>query len=171
LDTYQPWYCVECQPCQETRAARELRNQSFMVFLPRLVVEHTKRGTVMVPLFPKYLFVSFDVVTPRWRSIHSTFGVRRLMSCNAETPLTVPENLMAMLIVNAGPDQVFDFRPAGPRFHVEQRLRVTSGPFENFEGLCTATGPRRVSLLLEFLGGQREVTVDADRVAVAAEAA
>ena len=72
------WYVVQTQVNSENKAAANLLRQGYEVYLPRYWKRrrHARRvETVPVPLFPRYLFVGFDPMTARWRSIQSTFGV------------------------------------------------------------------------------------------------
>ncbi len=87
------WYAVYTQPRNEERAHEHLARQGFEVFLPRYLKRrsHARRVTVApAPLFPRYLFVSFDASQQRWRAIRSTRGVIDLVS-NGDTPVPVPE--------------------------------------------------------------------------------
>ena len=66
------WYVVQTQVHAENRAAANLLRQGYEVYLPRYLKRrrHARRvETVPMPLFPRYLFVAFDVMTARWRSI------------------------------------------------------------------------------------------------------
>jgi transcriptional antiterminator RfaH len=78
------WYVVQTRPHAEVRAAQHLQRQGFATYLPRHLKRrrHARRTEIVAaPLFPRYLFVLVDMATQRWRSIHSTIGVSRLV-CN-----------------------------------------------------------------------------------------
>ena len=65
----------------------------FETYLPRYEKRrrHARRvETVAAPLFPRYLFVAIDLASQRWRSIHSTIGVSRLV-CNGEDPAVLAD--------------------------------------------------------------------------------
>ena len=49
--------------------------------------------TVAAPLFPRYVFVAFDIAVQQWRSIQSTIGVSRIV-CNGYDPASVPEPVL-----------------------------------------------------------------------------
>ena len=86
------WYVVQTQPHAESKAMGHLIRQGFAAYLPRCLERrrHARKiETVAAPLFPRYLFVTVDIKTQRWRCIHSTFGVSRLV-CNGDDPAPVP---------------------------------------------------------------------------------
>ena len=90
------WYVVHTQPNNEGRAEANLRHQGFATYVPRYLRSrrHARRTeTVARPLFPRYLFVSFDIARDRWRAIYSTIGVRALIAVGEE-PMAVPEDVV-----------------------------------------------------------------------------
>src|SRR5665213_356294 len=77
------WYVVQTHAGSEYKARLELHDQAFHCFLPECVerISHARKVTSRRgPLFPGYLFVSFDVGMTAWRSINGTRGVVRLIS-------------------------------------------------------------------------------------------
>src|SRR5688572_14127381 len=86
------WYAVYTQPRNETLACEHLARQGFEVFLPRYLKRrsHARRiEMVPMPLFPRYLFVSFDADGANWRVIRSTRGVIDLVrNCLDPVPVS-----------------------------------------------------------------------------------
>jgi transcriptional antiterminator RfaH len=93
------WYVVQTQVNAEAKAAANLGQQGFAVYLPRylkLSSHARKMDTVMRPLFPRYLFVAIDLATQRWRAIHSTLGVSHLV-CWSGRPASVEDEVIDAL--------------------------------------------------------------------------
>src|SRR5262249_1580125 len=93
------WYVVQTQPHAESKAVEHLARQGFGAYLPRYLKRrrHARKGEMIgAPLFPRYLFVAVDLETQRWRAIHSTSGVARLV-CNGDEPAPVPPNVVLAL--------------------------------------------------------------------------
>ena len=91
IDSNGRWYVAQTHPHAETKAAGHLMRQGFAVYLPRHLKRrrHARRvENVPAPLFPRYLFIAVDMATQRWRSIHSTIGVTRMV-CNGDLPAAV----------------------------------------------------------------------------------
>ena len=161
------WFLVQTQPHSERKAVEHLARQGFETYLPRYLKRrrHARRTeTVAMPLFPRYLFVSVDMMTQRWLSIRSTIGVSSLV-CWGDTPAQVPDAIVHSLRDREVAGMVaLDQRP---RFAPGERVRITDGVFANclglFEGLSDQA---RVAVLLDLLG--RKVRVKIDDLSVAA---
>ncbi len=85
IESKPSWYVVQTHANAEVKAATHLGRQGFEVYLPRFLKRrrHARRVEIVpAALFPRYLFVA-DIASQRWRSIHSTIGVCRLL-CNGD---------------------------------------------------------------------------------------
>lgn len=163
------WYVVQTQPNAERKAATHLVRQRFETYLPRYLKRrrHARRVDIVpAALFPRYMFVAVDLATQRWRAIHSTIGVARLV-CNGEVPAPVPLGIVEQL--KAGED-ASGFIPLDtrPRFAPGDKIRVLDGVFSTCLGLIdSVTDRERVAILLDLLGRKVRVVLDADFIAAA----
>jgi len=153
------WYVVHTQPNGEARADLNLRRQGFATYLPRYGRQRSharRREMVKRPLFPRYIFVGLDLARDRWRAIHSTFGVNRLVLAGEE-PLPVPECVIDEIRAREdGEGLVALGLPAG--VGPGSRIRLVDGIFADAKGVLERIADdRRVAILLELLG--REVRV------------
>lgn len=72
------WYCAICKHQQELRAAKELRNQKYAVYLPKLYRHPTDDDFGRGPhglRFPGYIFVAFDYELGEHGPINNTRGL------------------------------------------------------------------------------------------------
>lgn len=149
------WFVVQSHPKQETTAQREIINQGIQSFVPLVAVQRS-RAVELVPLFPGYLFALFDPTRDRWRPLCSTRGVKALMGSAPDRPTPVPsgvvEHLLATQSLRAVVQDIAPL-PIAPG----SRVRVGAGPFADQMGICLWSDERRVRLLLEILGGMREI--------------
>jgi transcriptional antiterminator RfaH len=107
--------------------------------------------TVLAPLFPGYVFVSFDVDNDQWRSINGTFGVRRLISFDPARPQPMPDAAMIQLLARCRDGIVT--RLIGD-IQAGDAVRIISGPFaEQLAKVETLDGKGRVRVLMDILGG------------------
>jgi transcriptional antiterminator RfaH len=93
------WFVAQTHPHCEAKASIHLARQGFATYLPRYLRRrrHARRvEQTAAPLFPRYLFVSINLVCQRWRSIDSTIGVTRLV-CNGDVPTPVPQPVIDAL--------------------------------------------------------------------------
>ena len=159
------WFVVMTQPHKEDLAAQNLRNQSFLTFLPRQLttVRHSRRTLQKLnPVFPQYLFVSLDPAKQRWRAVNGTLGVRNLLAGPAG-PLPVRAGVIETMLASSDERQVLKFHQPGLK--PGDKVRLISGPFAGMLGsLYSLDAPRRVRLLLEIMNGAVLASVEADSV-------
>jgi transcriptional antiterminator RfaH len=163
------WYVVQTHARAEVKAYAQLVRQGFDVYLPRFLKRrrHARRVEIVpVPLFPRYLFVSVDLETQRWRSIHSTVGISRLL-CNGDVPAQVADGVIDEL-ESRHDERGFIRLAAKPQFAAGASVRIVEGAFSSclgiFEGM---TDNQRISILLDLLGRKVRVVLDADAVTAA----
>jgi transcriptional antiterminator RfaH len=163
------WYVVQTQPHAESKAIGHLVRQGFAAYLPRYLKRrrHARKiETVAAPLFPRYLFVAVDMETQRWRSIHSTFGVSRLV-CNGDEPAPVPEAVVAELQSRVDA-QGFVRLERRPQFVPGEHVRIVDGVFADSLGLFEGMADReRVAILLDLLGRKVRILLDENAIRAA----
>ena len=163
------WYVVQTQPHAERKAIGHLVRQGFAAYLPRYLKRrrHARKiETVAAPLFPRYLFVAVDMETQRWRSIHSTFGVSRLV-CNGDEPAPVPEAVVAELQSRVDA-QGFVRLERRPQFVPGEHVRIVDGVFADSLGLFEGMADReRVAILLDLLGRKVRILLDENAIRAA----
>ena len=163
-DHANTWFLGQLKPNCHNIAKRNLIRQGFQTFLP--LQEETKRirdkfTTEMRPLFPGYIFIALDILQGSWRAVNSTYGITRLVSLGKE-PTAVPRDLVSQLMLRC--DHEGKLLP--PKlFKPGDQVMMTKGPFTNFiatiESIAT---DQRVYVLMELMGGQTRVAVDAEHV-------
>ncbi len=157
------WYALRCKPRKEDVVWRQVQNQGFVVYYPRLkVVPVNPRSRKIKPYFPGYLFIQADLdqigkSTFQW--MPHTLG---LVSFGGE-PAIVPENLLQTIQVrvdeiNAAGGEVFEGLKPG------DVIRINEGPFSGYEAIFDTRlpGSVRVRVLLELLGSHRRVPLVMD---------
>jgi transcriptional antiterminator RfaH len=169
MDETKKWYVVQTHPNSEAKAIAHLQRQGFKAYLPRYLKRrrYARRvEMVAAPLFPRYLFVSIDLATQRWLSIHSTVGVARLL-CNGSAPTPIGEEVIETL--KREEDQLgFVKLQARTKFASGDRIKVFDGVFCASIGLFeSSTDEERVSVLLDLLGRKVRVVLDSGLVAAA----
>ena len=147
----QRWYAVATQPAREGIAVRQLQNQGFKTYLPlrKKTVRHNRRLlNKSAPLFPGYLFVSFDLAAVRWQAINNTLGVKHLVSVG-DRPAQLPSGFVESLIGSVGEDGCVT---CNPDLKTGDRVEFLAGPFAQQIGeLLMRTDSGRVAVLMECL--------------------
>lgn len=154
------WYVVQTQPCSEAKAACNLERQGYRVYLPRWRKRrsHARRvDWIAAPLFPRYLFVSFDIENTPWRAIHSTFGVSSMIATGDGMPRPMPDGIVEEIRVRETENGLIEIKPD---FRKGQPVIVGEGPFHEQVGLFERMNDsERVVILLSLLGRDVRVKV------------
>jgi transcriptional antiterminator RfaH len=150
------WYVVQSKPGQAEKAAQELQNQGFEIFLPLIKAEKLKRGKRIEqeePLFPGYLFIELSEVASNWRPIRSTRGVARIITFGNK-PAVVPDDVVEQL------RDSLKHRAEMHSLEPNQPVRITEGPFANLNAVFAEfDGEKRAFLLLEMLGQWQKISL------------
>ena len=144
------WYVAAVQPGRELLAARHLSRQGYEVFSPLRprTVRHARRtATLLAPVFPGYLFVSFDRTAASWRSINGTTGVRHLIAA-ADEPLPLPNGFVEGLAQLADARGVVSF---APDLKVGEKVQLVCGPFAQRIGTLQSLDAKgRITVFLDL---------------------
>jgi transcriptional antiterminator RfaH len=167
-DNRLPWFAVQTQPRRESAAEGTLRRLGIAVFLPRYrkrTILHGYRREVVGPLFPGYLFATFDP-GECLRMVHYAHGVRAVVMFGGE-PASVPVALLESIEARMQDGYV---RLAPPALWAGQRVEIIDGPLAGMTGIFQANvrGAERVAILLDTLRYNARAVLD--RIAVRAVA-
>lgn len=158
------WYAVYCRAKSEFLAEQQLMAQGFSVYLPRYkkLVHHARSMCeVCAPLFPRYLFVTFDVLLHQWRKINSTRGVVGLVSVAGGRLQPVQAQVISEL-QNLEDEEGMVSLSALELFRQGDEVRILEGAFEGCVGVYQKMSDKqRVELLLNFLNNDVRMQVPA----------
>lgn len=144
------WYVLNVKPHKERIVNRFLRSKGVEVYFPTLRVEPVNpRASTIRPYFPGYLFVHLDLQDRGQNALRWTPGTRGLVRFGSE-PAMVPDTLIDELRKRVA--QANEMRD-DPELKSGDRVRITGGPFEGYEGLFDTylSGQDRAQILLAFL--------------------
>jgi transcriptional antiterminator RfaH len=150
---------------REHIAASHLQREAGAeVFLPRIRFQRsTRQGIVWVTeaLFPNYLFARFNWRTA-FRHVQHARGVAVIVHFGERWP-TVPDDVIAELRRALGPDNLHVIPTV---LEAGDNVEIAEGAFSGLRAVVTQVMPARdrVRVLLEFLGRQTAVELDARMV-------
>ena len=145
------WVALATHAHKEQVALDNLARQGFSVYCPKIrrIVRHARRSQeVLRPFFPGYVFARFGSAGSRWRSMASTFGVRRVIAFGGR-PCLLEEDFIAGLKAR----EVYGAltKPA-MTYRIGQSVCLTSGAFEGLVATIIEMDERqRLVVLLELL--------------------
>lgn len=148
------WYAIQTKPRRELMARGSLESiKEVEVYLPVLhVIPVDPRSRKLRPFFPGYLFARIDLAQMGLSAVKWSPGVARVLSCGNQ-PVVIPESVIDQVryrVEEAQREKGLEVEP----FHTGERVRITGGPFEGFEGMFDIHlgGQMRARILVEFLG-------------------
>ena len=146
------WFVLQLKPNSHNKAKFNLDRQGFKTFSPMQKItkrKSTKFIEELIPLFPGYMFVSFDPLEPFWQKLNSTIGVSKLLTCNGK-PQEVPIDLINAIKLRCDGNDNFFMQK---KLSVGDSIVLMSGPFSNFIATIERTDKGRKSwALLDILG-------------------
>ena len=149
------WHLIYTKPRQEKRAALNLTQQGFEVFLPMMSKEVLRQNSldkVEEPLFKRYLFVRFDEKSSPWHKIRNSLGVTDLVRFG-NVFATIPDEMIDVF-------KTFEL-PTSEMFSRGQVLKVTDGPFRDLEVIYQLKdGNQRAIVLIEMLNKTQKIAID-----------
>lgn len=155
------WYALRSKPRKEDIVWRQVHNQGFECYYPRLRVQPVNpRARKLKPYFPGYMFIQADldvvgISTFQW--LPHSIG----LVCFGDEPAIVPEHLIYAIqhrvneIAIAG-GELFDGLNQG------DKVLISDGPFAGYEAIFDARlpGSERVRVLLQLLNNKRQLPVE-----------
>ncbi|MEP7292679.1 MAG: transcription termination/antitermination protein NusG [Chloroflexota bacterium] len=169
LSNEKLWYVVHCYSGYEKKVCHAIeqrietmgmRDKIFDVIVPtqeEIEVKDGKRKTVEKRVFPGYILVEMKMDEDSWYVVRNTPGVTGFVGMgNDPTPLRQEEVKQIM-------DRMADEAPKiKVSFKVGQRVRIVSGPFNDFPGMVAAIDPdkSKVRVMVNFFGRDTPVELD-----------
>jgi len=159
------WYSIKAQPRHEELAAAHLRRHlKLEVFSPRVRYQRkTGRGKSWVtePLFPGYLFASFDLKACLAQVRYGP-GVQDVLHFRHFYP-RIPVSVIEELRKATGTEDLKQFDSV---LEEGREVELIDGPLAGFQGVVRQILPAklRIKILLDFLGQATVVEVQSGQV-------
>ena len=166
FDDVLRWYVVKTQPKQEVRAECNLRVWGLNTFLPKVSERYTNPFTgvlsnVSRPLFPRYLFVQFEVCHSL-RRVCFTRGVHSVVSFG-NGPTSIDDEIIQLIQLRVGEDGLVKL---DDELNEGDPVMINSGPLQHLTGVFQhdIKGTDRVAILLSAISFQGRVIIERDLV-------
>jgi transcription termination/antitermination protein NusG len=168
-DDGRHWYVIHTYSGYENKVKQnlmhrietmEMQDQIFRVIVPteeEIEIKNGQRRTVQKKVFPGYVLVQMRMTDDSWYVVRNTPGVTSFVGHgNRPTPLDDAE-------VKAILKQMEEEAPkVRVSYQVGQAVKITDGPFTDFEGIVDAIDHERgrVRVLVSFFGREAPVELD-----------
>ena len=160
IHTYSGYENKDKQNLMHRIETMEMQDQIFRVIVPteeEIEIKNGQRRTVHKKVFPGYVLVQMRMNDNSWCVVRNTPGVTSFVGHgNRPTPLDDTE-------VKAILKQMEEEAPkVRVSYQVGQAVKITDGPFTDFEGIVDAIDHERgrVRVLVSFFGREAPVELD-----------
>ncbi len=156
------WYCVHTAPKQESKVVKLLeREVRCEIFAPKIRFRRNRAGRPIwwtEALFPGYVFARFDYFRQH-RQVRALPGVATIVQFGKD-PASISDQTLAQLRESIGGSDTLVV--SGVASETSEVL-IVSGPLRGLQLLVTRVMParERVAVLLDILGSEREIELDA----------
>ncbi|MEW6447872.1 MAG: transcription termination/antitermination protein NusG [Bacillota bacterium] len=167
------WYVVHTYSGYENKvkanlekriASMNMEDKIFRIVVPEedeVEIKDGKKRISKRKIFPGYVLVEMDMTDESWYVVRNTPGVTGFVgSGNKPVPLTEPE---AELILKQAQGEI-------PRVRIDltpgEKIRVTSGPFQNFIGVIEEinTEKAKLKVMISMFGRETPIELDYSQV-------
>ena len=169
-DDGKSWYALHISTGFEKKAQEMLQErikQEGMtdaigeVLLPTGTTVEIKRGKkkeAEEKLFPSYLFVRMKMTPKSWHLVRNTKFINGFIGGSSEEPRPLTADEMNIIR-----DQMSSSAPAArAKFLVGERIRIKSGPFNDFDGMIETVHSDRERLTVSVTVFDRSTPVELD---------
>src|SRR3712207_1670989 len=160
IHTYSGYENKVKQNLEHRIDSMEMKDQIFRVIVPteeEIEIKNGQRRNVQKKVFPGYVLVQMRMTEDSWYVVRNTPGVTSFVGHgNRPTPLEETEVKAILRQMEEEPPKV------KVSYQVGQAVKITDGPFTDFEGVVDAIDHERgrVRVLVSFFGREAPVELD-----------
>ena len=163
------WYAIHTYSGYEENVAENLKrriesygmeDKIFSVMIPtekKIKIKNGKRRIVIEKIFPGYVLVEMVVTDDSWYAVRNTPNVTGFIGTGT-TPTPIDDEEIKALQKRMGVDE--------PQYKIDANIgdpvRITDGPFKNFEGKVSEIDDERgkIKVLVNMFGRETPVELD-----------
>ena len=156
------WFVIQFKPNSHHQAVNNLARQGFKTFLPlhEITLRNTSKFVKSTkPLFPGYMFVSFDKTENKWHKINNTYGVSRLITFQSSLksiPSAFIDNLMKRYDSSGKLIPIVKMKQG-------DKIEIFKGPFANFIATVEKyETDQRIWVLMDYMGRKSKIQAATD---------
>tara|TARA_B110000879_G_scaffold80445_1_gene111694 strand:- start:1245 stop:1724 length:480 start_codon:yes stop_codon:yes gene_type:complete len=148
------WIVATYKTNEVTGLERNLSNQKFVYYLPKIVIKKINSKPKAELLFPGYIFVNTSF--KNYSALKYTMGIKDIIRFGDNIACIIDEDIRAMRLA----EETSKIDPVASQIHIGQDALISKGSFEGkIVKICSLSSKKRVGVLLSFLGTIRKVVI------------
>ena len=156
------WFVIQLKPNSHHQAKKNLTRQGFDTFLPLHEITLRKASRFVKstkPLFPGYMFVSFNKAENKWQKIKNTYGVSRLITFNSSLK-SIPTKFVNSLMKRYDSSGKLI---SSVKMEKGDKVKILEGPFANFIATVEEyEAEHRIWVLMDLMGRKTKIQTSSD---------
>ena len=136
------------------RVERNLLNQNFDFYLPKIIIKKINTKPKVEVLFPGYIFVNTNL--ENYSALKYTIGIKNIIKFGDSITCISDEEIQVMQMV----EEKSKINPVVSQIKIGQEVKIAAGPLKGIIAkVCSLSSKERVGIFLSFLGSKRRVTI------------
>ena len=148
------WLIASYKTNEFKKLERNLLNQKFDFYLPKITIKKINANPKVEALFPGYIFVKTRL--ENYSTLKYTIGIKNIIKFGENIPCLSSEEIEAMKLV----EEKSKTNPVSSQIQIGQDALIAKGSLAgSIVKVCSLASKKRVGVLFSFLGSVRRVTI------------
>ena len=148
------WLVATYKINETKRAERNLLNQNFDYYLPKINVKKPNSNFAEEVLFPGYIFI--NTMPEDYSSVKYTKGIKEVLKFGNSIARLTNNEINSVRSI----EKLSITKPIPSKIKIGQEAVVADGPFKGtLVEICSLPSKGRIEVLLTFLGSSRRVNI------------
>jgi len=148
------WLIASYKSNEVKRVERNLSNQKFDFYLPKITIKKISANPIVEVIFPGYIFVNTSL--ENYSALKYTKGIKNIVKFGDNISCLSSEEIEAMQMA----EETSKINPVALQIQVGQYVMIAKGSLAgSIVKVCSLPSKERVGVLLTFLGSVRRVTI------------
>ena len=148
------WLVATYKINEVKRVERNLLNQEFDFYLPKITTKKINSKSKAELLFPGYIFVNTNL--KNYSALKYTIGIKNIIKFGDHISCISDEEIKSMQMV----EEASKINPVAPQIQIGKDALISEGSLKgSIVKICSLHSKKRIGVLLTFLGSIRKVTI------------
>ena len=148
------WLITSYKNNEVKRVERNLLNQNFEFYLPKISIKKINDNPKVEVLFPGYIFVNTSL--ENYSVLKYTMGIKNIIKFGDNVPFISDKEIEAMQMA----EKKSKINPIALQLQMGQDVMIAKGSLKgNMVKICSLRSKERIEVFLTFLGSKRKATI------------